>query len=118
MDARVPLLPSPFADWFSSRGWQPRAHQLELVRRAEAGSSTLLIAPTGAGKTLAHFSTLSKDVKGPAGDATKTDAAKLAVRDQIQAAVADVAGRAGELATGRRPDASVVTRVVNEVMAK
>jgi F-type H+-transporting ATPase subunit b len=48
----------------------------------------------------------------------ETDAARLAVRDQIQAAVADVAGRAGELATGRRPDASVVTRVVNEVMAK
>ena len=48
----------------------------------------------------------------------ETDAAKLAVRDQIQAAVADVAGRAGELATGRRPDAGVVTRVVNEVMAK
>lgn len=48
----------------------------------------------------------------------ETDAAKLAVRDQIQAAVGDVAGRAGELATGRRPDAGVVTRVVNEVMAK
>jgi F-type H+-transporting ATPase subunit b len=48
----------------------------------------------------------------------ETDAAKAAVRDQIHAAVADVAGRAGELATGRRPDASVVTRVVNEVMAR
>lgn len=55
MDARAPLLPPPFADWFSSRGWQPRAHQLELVRRAQAGASTLLIAPTGAGKTLAGF---------------------------------------------------------------
>jgi large subunit ribosomal protein L18 len=29
------------------------------------------------GKTLAHMSTLSKDVKGPADEATKTDAAKL-----------------------------------------
>lgn len=48
----------------------------------------------------------------------ETDAAKLAVRDQIQAAVADVAGRAGELATGRRPDASVVDRAVGEVMAR
>ena len=35
------------------------------------------VVDDGAGKTLAHFSTLSKDVKGPAGDATKTDAAKL-----------------------------------------
>ncbi|WP_135212422.1 ligase-associated DNA damage response DEXH box helicase [Vitreimonas flagellata] len=55
MDARTPSLPSPFADWFAARGWSPRPHQLELVRRAEAGLSTLLIAPTGAGKTLAGF---------------------------------------------------------------
>jgi hypothetical protein len=48
----------------------------------------------------------------------ESDAARLAVRDQIQAAVADVAGRAGELATGRRPDASMVSRVVDEVMAR
>jgi len=48
----------------------------------------------------------------------ETDAAKLAVRDQIQSAVADVAGRAGELATGRRPDDAMVNRVVGEVMAR
>ena len=55
MDARAPLLPPPFADWFAARGWAPRAHQLELIARAQAGLSTLLIAPTGAGKTLAGF---------------------------------------------------------------
>jgi ATP-dependent Lhr-like helicase len=55
MDARAPALPQPFEAWFAGRGWRPRAHQLELVRRAEAGLSTLLIAPTGAGKTLAGF---------------------------------------------------------------
>ena len=48
----------------------------------------------------------------------ENDAAKLAVQDQIHAAVADVAGRAGELATGKRPDPSVVSRVVSEVMAR
>lgn len=48
----------------------------------------------------------------------EAEAAKLAVRDQIQAAVADVAGRAGELATGRRPDVGVVNKVVAEVMAR
>jgi len=37
------------------RGWLPRAHQLELLRKAREGHSTLLIAPTGAGKTLAGF---------------------------------------------------------------
>jgi ATP-dependent helicase Lhr and Lhr-like helicase len=48
-------LPDPFARWFASRGWAPRAHQLELLAKARAGRSVLLIAPTGAGKTLAGF---------------------------------------------------------------
>lgn len=48
-------LPAPFLRWFAEKGWRPRAHQLELLSRAEAGESTLLIAPTGAGKTLAGF---------------------------------------------------------------
>jgi ATP-dependent helicase Lhr and Lhr-like helicase len=48
-------LPAPFLRWFADKGWRPRAHQLELIARAEAGESALLIAPTGAGKTLAGF---------------------------------------------------------------
>ncbi|RFC67140.1 ligase-associated DNA damage response DEXH box helicase [Mesorhizobium denitrificans] len=48
-------LPEPFVKWFAERGWSPRAHQLELLGRAQAGKSVLLIAPTGAGKTLAGF---------------------------------------------------------------
>lgn len=48
-------LPHPFLRWFAERGWQPRAHQIELLAKAEAELSTLLIAPTGAGKTLAGF---------------------------------------------------------------
>jgi F-type H+-transporting ATPase subunit b len=48
----------------------------------------------------------------------EADAARLAARDQIAAAVSDVAGLASELATGRRPGADVVTRVVDEVMAR
>jgi ATP-dependent Lhr-like helicase len=55
MDAGDVSLPQPFSGWFAARGWRPRAHQVDLVRRAEAGLSTLLIAPTGAGKTLAGF---------------------------------------------------------------
>ncbi len=50
-----PLLPDVFARWFASRAWQPRAHQLELLAKAKAGRSVLLIAPTGGGKTLAGF---------------------------------------------------------------
>jgi ATP-dependent Lhr-like helicase len=49
------MLPSPFAEWFATRGWSPRPHQLELIVAAEARASVLLIAPTGGGKTLAGF---------------------------------------------------------------
>lgn len=51
----MPLLPGPFLRWFESKGWQPRMHQLELLAKAQSGHSALLIAPTGAGKTLAGF---------------------------------------------------------------
>ncbi len=49
------LLPPAFGDWFTSRGWSLRAHQRALLEKVEARRSTLLIAPTGAGKTLAGF---------------------------------------------------------------
>jgi ATP-dependent helicase Lhr and Lhr-like helicase len=53
--ATAPPLPEPFAGWFAARGWQPRAHQLALIEKAANRRSTLLIAPTGAGKTLSGF---------------------------------------------------------------
>jgi ATP-dependent Lhr-like helicase len=52
---RATILPEPFARWFASRGWVPRAHQLDLLAKARVGRSVLLIAPTGGGKTLAGF---------------------------------------------------------------
>ena len=48
-------LPEPFASWFRARGWKPRPHQLEMIKKAREGRHTLLIAPTGGGKTLAGF---------------------------------------------------------------
>ncbi len=51
----APVLPQPFAGWFAARGWSPRPHQLALIDAAQERRSTLLIAPTGAGKTLAGF---------------------------------------------------------------
>ncbi|WEK41251.1 MAG: ligase-associated DNA damage response DEXH box helicase [Candidatus Brevundimonas colombiensis] len=48
-------LPPLFADWFASRGWSPRRHQLEMVAAGQAGRHALLVAPTGGGKTLAGF---------------------------------------------------------------
>ena len=47
-------LPENFQKWFSKRGWRPHSHQLDLLARADA-PATLLIAPTGGGKTLAGF---------------------------------------------------------------
>jgi ATP-dependent Lhr-like helicase len=53
--ATAVLLPERFQKWFAARGWSAREHQLALLAKAREGRSTLLIAPTGAGKTLAGF---------------------------------------------------------------
>ena len=59
MSARTPIpLPTPLKTWFATRNWRPHPHQLDLLARAqskESGTADLLIAPTGAGKTLAGF---------------------------------------------------------------
>jgi ATP-dependent Lhr-like helicase len=66
-------LPEPFARWFAQRGWTPRTHQLELLAKARAGKSVLLIAPTGAGKTLAGFlPSLAELSAGVATDAARS----------------------------------------------
>ncbi|MBR1121706.1 ligase-associated DNA damage response DEXH box helicase [Bradyrhizobium lablabi] len=49
------LLPDRFQKWFAARGWSAREHQLALLAKARDDRSALLIAPTGAGKTLAGF---------------------------------------------------------------
>jgi ATP-dependent Lhr-like helicase len=54
-DETAELLPDRFRRWFASRGWSPREHQLALLAKARDDRSALLIAPTGAGKTLAGF---------------------------------------------------------------
>lgn len=48
-------LPKAFQKWFLDKGWNPRPHQLQLLANCQTGHSSLLIAPTGAGKTLAGF---------------------------------------------------------------
>jgi len=48
-------LPPLFADWFSAQGWSLRAHQQAMLEAAAKNQDTLLIAPTGGGKTLAGF---------------------------------------------------------------
>ncbi len=48
-------LPTRFASWFREKGWQLYPHQQDMLDRAKAGDPVLLIAPTGAGKTLSGF---------------------------------------------------------------
>ncbi|WP_237152017.1 ligase-associated DNA damage response DEXH box helicase [Oryzibacter oryziterrae] len=55
MDTVERPLPQKFLDWFAGRGWSLRPHQATLLEHGRAGHSALLIAPTGAGKTLAGF---------------------------------------------------------------
>lgn len=47
-------LPNQIADWFAARGWTMHPHQTAMLARAN-DPATLLIAPTGGGKTMAGF---------------------------------------------------------------
>src|SRR5260221_2198546 len=60
------LLPETFLRWFAARGWSPREHQLALLAKAHDDRSALLIAPTGAGKTLAGFLPTLVELSAPA----------------------------------------------------
>lgn len=48
-------LPPVLEQWFTSRGWHAREHQLAMLDVARTGEHALLVAATGAGKTLAGF---------------------------------------------------------------
>ncbi|KAA2242063.1 ligase-associated DNA damage response DEXH box helicase [Salinarimonas soli] len=65
-------LPPGFQAWFAGRGWEPRAHQLDLLALARAGRSALLVAPTGAGKTLAGFLPSLVDLADGGGEGLHT----------------------------------------------
>jgi len=48
-------LPPELAQWFAARGWRLRRHQAEMLDVAASGRHALLVADTGAGKTLGGF---------------------------------------------------------------
>ncbi|MCY7338584.1 MAG: ligase-associated DNA damage response DEXH box helicase [Sphingomonas bacterium] len=48
-------LPDVIETWFAARHWRPRRHQLAMLDAAHDGVHALLVAATGAGKTLAGF---------------------------------------------------------------
>jgi len=51
----TPDLPPEIAAWFAARGWSVRRHQADMLAAAARGDHALLVADTGAGKTLAGF---------------------------------------------------------------
>ncbi|MFC3099756.1 ligase-associated DNA damage response DEXH box helicase [Altererythrobacter lauratis] len=53
--ASPPPLPPEIAQWFAAKGWRLRRHQADMLAVAGAGRHALLVADTGAGKTLAGF---------------------------------------------------------------
>lgn len=48
-------LPAAFSKWFKQKGWQLRDYQQTMLTEKDQHDCTLLIAPTGAGKTLSGF---------------------------------------------------------------
>ena len=59
------MLPEPFAGWFARRGWRPRAHQLELLAKAQAGKSSAGASGSGSagGKSSSGASSEKKSSK-------------------------------------------------------
>ncbi len=51
----VANLPPLFSNWLKGKGWRLRPHQQAMLKAAVQDQSALLIAPTGAGKTLSGF---------------------------------------------------------------
>lgn len=50
-----PAIPIEISDWFAARDWRVRRHQEEMLAASDSGRHALLVADTGAGKTLAGF---------------------------------------------------------------
>ena len=48
-------VPPELQAWFTGRGWRVRRHQAEMLAASDLGRHALLLADTGAGKTLAGF---------------------------------------------------------------
>jgi len=64
-------LPSQISDWLEHRQWRLHPHQTAMLARA-TDPATLLIAPTGGGKTMAGFLPTLADLAGNAHDGLHT----------------------------------------------
>ncbi len=63
------LIPQIFQDWFWKKDWSIRDYQRDMVEAFARGRDTLLIAPTGGGKTLSGLMPSLIDLQDKAADA-------------------------------------------------
>ena len=49
------MVPKYIEKWFKTRNWEIRPHQRQMIEAFKVRKSTLLMAPTGGGKTLSGF---------------------------------------------------------------
>nr|WP_295662145.1 ligase-associated DNA damage response DEXH box helicase [Polymorphobacter sp.] len=83
-------LPLPITDWFATRGWGVRRHQLEMLAAARAGEHALLVAPTGSGKTMAGFLPSLAELIDAAAEGTPFDGLHTLYVSPLKALAVDV----------------------------
>lgn len=84
-------IPPEIGAWFDARGWRVRRHQAEMLTAADAGQHALLVADTGAGKTLAGFlPTLADFCPSRLGDAPPHDGLHTLYVSPLKALAHDV----------------------------
>lgn len=95
------------------------SYQAELAAvKAEAAGRIEARRQELEARRTARLATLNAEIAdAKAAAAAENEAARVAVQDQIQAAVADVSSSAIRLAVGKTPSPEVVNRVVNDVMS-
>ncbi|MDG2002814.1 MAG: ligase-associated DNA damage response DEXH box helicase [Novosphingobium sp.] len=84
-------IPGEIEKWFAGRGWKMRRHQQEMLAAHAAGCHALLVADTGAGKTLAGFvPTLADFCMSRLGDAPAPDGLHTLYVSPLKALATDV----------------------------
>ncbi|MEM9028349.1 MAG: ligase-associated DNA damage response DEXH box helicase [Pseudomonadota bacterium] len=111
------VLPAVVSQWFSARGWTPRPHQLALIEHGRARRSSLLIAPTGAGKTLAGFLPSIVDLLSPRPERSGSGLHTLYI-SPLKALAVDIARNLDEPLAEMALRISVETRTSDTSVAK
>ena len=84
-------IPPEISDWFASREWRVRRHQSAMLAAADAGKHAMLVADTGAGKTLAGFlPTLAAFCPSRIGDGASPDGLHTLYVSPLKALAHDV----------------------------